>query len=199
MRDYSRVTFMFCLPRSRSQWFAWLINKSSNTVAWHDPLKRCGHPNTLVLMIDKFLDDNPDKRLFIADTAAVMFFRYFTMALSAPSMSSSRAMNYFFVRRQFGDVLHSMREQTGKWMTDFLIKQGIYLDHVSVLHPSPIVEYNSIALKNVRKLWMWITKGDYITEKDLYDAMATVVDTPVRDQVADPDLVRSLLAYRENA
>ena len=65
--SYEHVTICFSLPRSRSQWLAWLFGHA--VTSWHDPLKHCEHPLNLKWMIDK----EPTKPLFIADTSAMFF------------------------------------------------------------------------------------------------------------------------------
>lgn len=63
---YERVTFLFSLPRSGTQWLAWLYGHA--ITAWHDPLKNCGSIRELKEKVDAV-----EGRLFIADTSALLF------------------------------------------------------------------------------------------------------------------------------
>lgn len=69
---YDNVTFLICLPRSRSAWLAHFLKP----VAWtmHDPLKQCSSVEELAGKIDRVLFLNPGRPIFVADTAAVLFF-----------------------------------------------------------------------------------------------------------------------------
>lgn len=65
MGDFSHVTFMLCLPRSRSAWMCEFLRPVATT--YHDPLKRCSSITDLKQLIP-YTDP-----VFIADTAAVFF------------------------------------------------------------------------------------------------------------------------------
>lgn len=59
MIRYDNVTFLVCLPRSRSAWLAAFLKP----VAWttHDPLKRCESIDELGLRIDAILAAYPNQ------------------------------------------------------------------------------------------------------------------------------------------
>lgn len=101
--SYSHVTLSFSLPRSRSQWLSWLYGHAVKS--WHDPLKHCTHPLDLKRMIDEHGQD----RLFIADTAAILFHRTITESLPGAK--------FLYVVRPLDDVLLSMRRQVGSPLT----------------------------------------------------------------------------------
>lgn len=68
--DYSRVTFLLCLPRSRSAWLAQFVHPVA--IAMHDPLSQCASIDELGDKIDDASSgDNP---VFVADTSAVLFY-----------------------------------------------------------------------------------------------------------------------------
>ena len=73
---YEHVTLCFSLPRSRSQWLAWLYGQGCQS--WHDPLKHCESPLDLKARIDA--RGSPDK-LFVADTSALLFHTALTASL----------------------------------------------------------------------------------------------------------------------
>jgi hypothetical protein len=69
--DYSHVTFLLCLPRSRSAWLAQFV--SPVAIALHDPLSQCASIDELGDKIDALLFGS-NKAVFVADTAAVLFY-----------------------------------------------------------------------------------------------------------------------------
>lgn len=193
--DYSRVTIMFCLPRSRSQWFAWFMRQASNMECWHDPLREMMHPGQLVDKVAKWLVDNDgnDKRLFIADTAASMF--YNLIDTDMPNVQR------FFVLRDETEVAESMRRQTGYEIQDLIHRQAEYLKTVADHGQSewPVLYYNHLTYGNLALLWEYVTDRQRITFRQLQDYRSKVVDTPVRQQTHFPERLRSLLGYREFA
>lgn len=69
---YGNLTFMLCLPRSRSKWMAEFLATGATTM--HDPLKKCASIEELGERIDRRLFLDPDTAVFVADTAAVLFY-----------------------------------------------------------------------------------------------------------------------------
>lgn len=98
MLRYDNVTFMMCLPRSRSAWLAQFLKP----VAWtmHDPLKQCESIDELGSRIDTVLAVHHDQAMFIADTGAALF----NAAISARFLNAK----YLFVRRPTGEVRRSL-------------------------------------------------------------------------------------------
>lgn len=98
MPRYDNVTFVMCLPRSRSAWLTQFLKP----VAWtmHDPLKQCESIDELGCKIDTILSVHADQPMLIADTAAVLF----NAAISARFINAK----YLFVRRPTADVAKSL-------------------------------------------------------------------------------------------
>jgi hypothetical protein len=182
----SRVIFLFCLPRSRSQWFVEMVKRQGVT-AWHDPSKDCTHPKQLVDKINHWLDNNSG-RLFIADTAALLFHRYLTTAL--PDMDD------IYVMRRYIDTLESVRRQTGEdW--------GVLLwPMYSRLLAMRTLGTTMLDFENIREvdlaLVLHLCGGTLdFKSKDLRAMLNEVVDTPICDQITYPEKTKQLLAYRE--
>lgn len=68
---YEHVTFMLCLPRSRSKWLTEYLNPISLTM--HDPLKACASIEELRERVDARMKYLPSLPIFVADTAAIFF------------------------------------------------------------------------------------------------------------------------------
>lgn len=68
---YGNVTFVMCLPRSRSAWIASAFACGAATM--HDPLKRCASINELGDKVDALLYSGSGP-LIVADTAAALFY-----------------------------------------------------------------------------------------------------------------------------
>lgn len=97
--DFSHVTLCFLLPRSRSQWLAWIYGQAADVDAWHDPLKDCSSPGDLV---DKILRSKK-RKIFIADTSAILF--HSQLGLLLPGA------NFLYVVRDVEEVCRSIRRQ----------------------------------------------------------------------------------------
>jgi hypothetical protein len=100
-RRYDNVTFLMCLPRSRSAWLTQFLKP----VAWtmHDPLKQCASIEELASKIDEVLFLNPGRPIFIADTAAVLFFG--DVSRTFPDAK------YLFVDRPLPEVAASLKDE----------------------------------------------------------------------------------------
>lgn len=72
--DFSNLTFMICLPRSRSAWMVEFM-RAHGVTAWHNPLQSCSRLEQLhELVRDRMSKALPGTRLFIADVAALFFY-----------------------------------------------------------------------------------------------------------------------------
>lgn len=70
--NYSHVTFLLCLPRSRSAWLAKFVEPGC-AASWHCPLQNCASISELRARIDAFAPGQP---IFVADVAALFFFQH---------------------------------------------------------------------------------------------------------------------------
>jgi len=101
MYRYDNLTFMICLPRSRSAWMSHFLKPIASTR--HDPLKHCASIDELGDVIDRIYDaDGRDAPVFIADTAAVLFFD--ELGARFPNA------RYLFVERDVARVAESLRK-----------------------------------------------------------------------------------------
>lgn len=181
--SYEHVTLCFSLPRSRSQWLAWFFGQA--VTSWHDPLKHCEHPLNLKWMIDQ----QPGKRLFIADTSAVLFHDAITRSLPGA--------NFLYVLRDPIDVCASLKRETGfphtstiQAMNKRLVAAALGADYACT--------YERLD-SHVPHWWRIVTgrspKGE--VEKFWLQAKATRIDTPVNEQDAYPEKLRCLMQHKE--
>jgi len=68
--SYGHVTFLLCLPRSRSAWLAQFMRPYC-AASWHNPLQQCASVEELGQKVDAITSPG---RVFIADVAAIFFF-----------------------------------------------------------------------------------------------------------------------------
>jgi hypothetical protein len=97
--DYSNVTFLLCLPRSRSAWLAAFV--SPVATALHDPLSQCASIDELGDTIDVLLSTSK-KPVFVADTAAVLFY--------AQIMNRCPGCKFMLIWRDPAAVKESLRQ-----------------------------------------------------------------------------------------
>lgn len=67
--SYEHVTFMLCLPRSRSAWMAEFM-RPYVAASLHNPLQQCAS----IAELGEKIDAAPPGRVFVADVAALFFF-----------------------------------------------------------------------------------------------------------------------------
>lgn len=149
MQRYDNLTFMMCLPRSRSAWLSTFLKP----VAWtmHDPLVACESVDELGGKIDDVMRMYPDRPMFIADTMAALFF----------SDISARFVNakYLFVKRDAHDVRRSLSEAG---MSSPILKHVDALRHAEMVSHarrdfSMTVDFDDL---NNRLLNIWRFVGD---------------------------------------
>lgn len=101
MIRYDNVTFLVCLPRSRSAWLAAFLKP----VAWtmHDPLKRCESIDELGLRIDAILAAYPNQTVFVAETGTPLFYD--------PICARFPNAKFLFVERPVAEVMASLRRE----------------------------------------------------------------------------------------
>lgn len=97
---YDNVTFMMCLPRSRSAWLAEFLAYAAYTL--HDPLAECESIEDLGRKIDHAMTISPDLPVFVADTSAVYFAREIH-----ERFPNAR---YLFVYREYEAVYRSLQK-----------------------------------------------------------------------------------------
>lgn len=182
------LTFLFALPRSRTQWFVEIMGRLPGVTAWHDPSKDCYSPKQLVDKIEKFMATNSD-HLFIADTAALLFHRYLTEALPD--------MNDIYCHRALPNVVASVRRQTANDWSRLLQPMYDRLQAIRALDLSTFFEFDDITPKDLAVLMCMCTGRLDFNEKELKKLCSEIVDTPIHEQIVYPAATRSLLGYRE--
>jgi hypothetical protein len=96
---YGNVTFLLCMPRSRSAWLCEFLRPVAHTM--HDPLKRCASIDELGEMIDGLLRQDPLHPVFVGDTAATFFHDQIVERFPCA--------RFLFVLRSFEDTAQSLR------------------------------------------------------------------------------------------
>lgn len=188
MKDYSALTIMFCLPRTRSQWWAWFFARGLGPWSMHDRMAHHASPASFVRECKANLETND--RVFIADTGAIFFHDYLVKHL--PGM---RAIYAF---RNPEDVIESLRKQTGHNMRSMIeaqnqrLYQRAYQEHNTVrLH------WGCVSLDMLRNLWTLVTGLPVPNDDTLRAFNDHIVDVPVLQQFSDKELSKSLWGYRE--
>lgn len=184
----SRLTFLFALPRSRTQWFVHVMGQLPGVTAWHDPSKDCRSPKQLVDKIEKHMAGSSE-HLFIADTAALMFHSYLTEHL--PDMTD------IYCHRPLAEILKSVRRQTGNEWKALLEPMYIRLLTLRALGGNLFFDFDNIREVDLA-LCMNLCTGHFeFDAKELRDMCKEIIDTPINEQETYPDATRSLLSYRE--
>lgn len=186
--EMSRLTFLFALPRSRTQWFAEMMGRNPHVTAWHDPSKHCASPKQLVDKIDAFMARSGD-HLFIADTAALMFHSYLTWAL--PDMTD------IYCYRPFEAVRASVRKQTGHDWAAILSPMHARLQAIRALGGNVFFDFDNIREVDLALCMNLCTGHLDFDAKELRAMCNEIVDTPISEQENYPEKTRSLLGYRE--
>lgn len=192
--DFSRVHFMFALPRSRTQWMCHFLGHAPNVDTWHDPLAFCRSPQHLADKIHNHLRKSPaDRRLFIADTSSVMFYRSLKAALPG--------MNVMTMRRDATSICESLRRQVGSDMAFMVmpcyerllqiirleLEAGNYENHF---------EFH-LDLGNMVDIWAEVSGDKPMLASWLHEVASTVIGRPIRGQPHSDACVEALLKYSE--
>lgn len=182
--SYEHVTVCFSLPRSRSQWLAWLYGHAIST--WHDPLKLCKHPLELKEMID-----GHDGPLFIADTCAIMFHASITESLPGA--------RFLYVARPPQDVCASLKRQTGYPRTSMVYEMFARLLHERRSAKDELGCAYSEIDDAARQWWQPVTGRDttFFPDSLWHKMRGTVIDLPLSQQRVDPFLRNELMRHKE--
>ena len=95
--DYSHVTFMLSLPRSRSAWLAEFM-RPFVALSLHNPLQQCASINEL----GEKIDIAPQGKVFVADVSALFFFDQLVTRFPGAQ--------FLVVHRPAREVEHSMQK-----------------------------------------------------------------------------------------
>lgn len=188
MKDYSHVTLMMCLPRSRSQWMTWLFREKARIDAWHDALKGCEHPRDLVKKIDNHPIDRP---LFIADTAALLFRDYLVNALPG--------LRTLYVSRNPTVVLQSIAKSSGHPTNTQCYNMVHRMHHRMQGHLGQNNFYGYHALDSdivVQLIYERVT-GQLPLMSRVEAARKVIIDVPLMQQHQDPAATARLLRHSE--
>jgi hypothetical protein len=185
MVSYDRLTIIYSLPRSRSQWFTWLFRHACE--AWHDGMRGCSSPRAFRDKVLIYLRENEHKRLVIADTGAILF--YDELERLMPGHRKA------FVIREVQDVIRSLHRQGVTGLDDMMRRQANMLARHSGGHF--VFHFNSITVHELARLWRTVT-GEYHRPLPFFEkANKVYVDTPIKDQPQAPRAARSLIRFAD--
>lgn len=165
---YEHVSFCFSLPRSRSQWLAWLYGRYIES--WHDPLARCRSIEELKAAIDA----RGTSRLFIADSAGLLFHDALLKALPG--------MRCYYVWRDPDEVAASIDKQIPGRGAEALPMLRRMFRRADDLYQSDWSGWVSYAnLDNSAAIWHYRVTG--ISAPEEYRLLLDrVIDTPLTEQ-----------------
>lgn len=177
---YEHVTLCFSLPRSRSQWLAWLYGHAVES--WHDPLKHCESPLDLKALIDS----HGPTRLFIADTSAILFH-----SAIVESLPGARRL---YVVRPLDDVCASLKRETGFPRRSLMEAMAARLSHEA--NGATWGRFDD--LDNAAFEWWPEVTGRLKLGAGFQKSRNAIrIDTPVREQAVWPEKRRALMTHRE--
>lgn len=188
MDDFSHVTLCFTTPRSRSQWLTALYG--SEIESWHDPLKHCTAPRDLKGMIEN--RRHPTRRLFIADTSAVLFHRALLDALPG--------MRCLYVRRPALEVAESLKRQLGFNHYNQALEMYERVTYASGSgNIGSLCDYKALDVMSAL-WWEGITGTPRPKQRGWWsERFKTKIDMPLAEQAksVDPDRRRELMRHVE--
>ena len=181
---YQNVTISFSLPRSRSQWLAWLYRHAIDS--WHDPFKNYEHPVQLKYAIDEWtkIKGDPSAKLFIADTSAILFHDQIVKMLPGAQ--------FIFVIRPVEECMASMKRGTGMSFEHLLRPMYSRLVQNSTCRTTLYENIEGFARRN----WGPVT-GEAAAPTDWPSLCETVVDVPMDRQGGTPERFHKLLKHSE--
>ena len=190
MTDFSRLTICFSLPRSQSQWWTWLFGHGC--VAEHDAMRHFASPKLFAAAWAKRLADEPTRRFFIADTGAIFFHHQLKALLPG--------VQCMYMFRNPTDVKISLKIQSANKF-DAMIDEAnaLMFAHGFGQQPSRRYYHGQLNVDQLAELWPWVT-GLPAPDRNALDYFRNhIVDVPLLQQPsAEPDVAKSLWAYREN-
>lgn len=195
---YEHVTLCFSLPRSRSQWLAWLYSHAVES--WHDPLKHCESPLDLKARIDACKAE----RIFIADTSAILFH-----GLLSAALPGARRL---YVLRDPREVCESLKRETGyprrRMVDDLFARVEREAKHALpssvafcgaadwLTRAWPRGEHEHID-RRAAQWWPAVTGRPPLAPGFYASRIAIRIDTPVREQPVWPEKRAALMAHAE--
>lgn len=171
--QYDNVTFLMCLPRSRSAWLATFLKP----VAWtmHDPLVECESIDELGCKIDNVLRMYPGRPMFVADTMGALFF----------SDISARFINakYLFVKRDPHDVRRSLSEAG---MSSPILKHVDALQHAESVSRarrdfSMTVDFDDLN-NRLLNIWRFVGDGSFLNRDYALRMSSSNIQVPADEQ-----------------
>lgn len=181
---YERVTFLFSLPRSGTQWLTWLYGHA--ITAWHDPLKNCGSIRELKEKVDAV-----EGRLFIADTSALLFHGQIVDAFPGALR--------IYLRRPLGEVMPSITANGGVFNPEVLYAMDSRLFEIAedFFNDCQVWDFNELHTLGYH-IWGPVTR-EYREPRWFDDKYATKIDKPLPEQyrLINTAKARRLFARRE--
>jgi hypothetical protein len=179
---YERVTFLFSLPRSGTQWLTWLYGHA--TTAWHDPLKNCASIRELKEKVDAV-----EGRLFIADTSALLFYDQIVEAFPGAQR--------LYLHRPLPEVMKSIVDNGGVYSPEILQAMYSRLEGAA-FYGETVWAFEDLHLF-AQHYWQAVTNRDCPDNIDAY--FHWIIDKPLPEQyrLINHAKARRLFAQREIA
>lgn len=178
---YDNVTFLVCLPRSRSAWLTTFLKPCAWTM--HDPLKQCESIDELGIKIDELLSHNSDLHIFVADTSAALFFS--DIGRRFPDAK------YLFVRRSVQDVERSLRNQDQKVGSTIGYADRCFRNAVRLSSArsdlAMMIDYEKID-DRLRNIWRFVGNGNLLSPTYAEKMRATNIQIPFSQQHEETDM-----------
>lgn len=187
-RDYSRVTMMFSLPRSRTQWWAWFFGHGIHSL--HDPLSRYSSARTFAKDIDNWLDSHTG-RMFVADTAGLFFHE--TLIAAMPGVQR------IYMIRNHHDVAQSLNRWSGR-INSFpdLQEANERLYRYAYRNDDEVrLLWGMITVPILRDMWTWVTALPMPDSATLDRWNQHHVDKPIEQHTFDRQKAYRLWESRE--
>lgn len=179
MATYPRLTILYALPRSMTQWWAWFMAQGP-CVSMHDPLARCRSPRDLTRFVDA------ERRTFIADTSAIYF--HGSMHRIFPG---HRAL---YMLRDPTACLHSAMRQGGNFDLNEATRRLMH--HASRAPDHVVFRYGELDAARVALLYRDVT-GRGVSIDSVRYALRQKVDVPLRRQYRNTANTLSLFQHKD--
>lgn len=173
MNRYANTTFLMCLPRSRAAWLCAFLSPGATTLL--DPLRQCRNvAGDLKFAVDKAIDGDPGRPVFVADTTAVCFHNQIAAAFPGA--------RFLFVRRPLRDAEKSMRAQ-GQPALSLAVVHDKFYDATEALywHYTLWVPYDEID-RRLHDIWRFVGIPAPLSDDHAKTMISTNIQHPTPGQ-----------------
>lgn len=198
MESFEKVTLIFAMPRSRSQWMRWFLasgfhddHSDRPIAAWHDPLSNCSDPQRLVKHITHWLnvhENNSEARLAVVDTGAIFFWEQLTTAMPG--------VKEIFMFRNPADIIQSLHAQLGLDMTELVRGQHTRMMNRAYGRNKIRLHYEAMTPVMLMRVFNEVT-GRAIDIETVIEMSKVKIDVPMLRQPRNNRATAELLKHVE--